>query len=60
MMQELARSFEAGIRAHPADWHMLQRVFVADLDPERLARPTPGRPGGRDGPAGERAGGRGG
>jgi KDO2-lipid IV(A) lauroyltransferase len=37
MMQDLARSFEAGIRAHPADWHMLQRVFVADLDPERLA-----------------------
>jgi phosphatidylinositol dimannoside acyltransferase len=37
MTQELARSFEAGIRAHPADWHMLQRVFVADLDPERLA-----------------------
>jgi phosphatidylinositol dimannoside acyltransferase len=37
MTQELARSFEAGIKAHPADWHMLQRVFVADLDPERLA-----------------------
>jgi len=37
MTQELARSFEAGIRKHPADWHMLQRVFVADLDPERLA-----------------------
>jgi KDO2-lipid IV(A) lauroyltransferase len=37
MMQDLARSFEAGIRAHPADWHMLQRVFVADLDPDRLA-----------------------
>jgi KDO2-lipid IV(A) lauroyltransferase len=37
MMQEVARSFEAGIRAHPADWHMLQRVFVADLDPARLA-----------------------
>jgi lauroyl/myristoyl acyltransferase len=37
MTQELARSFEAGIRAHPSDWHMLQRVFVADLDPERLA-----------------------
>jgi lauroyl/myristoyl acyltransferase len=37
MTQALARSFEAGIRAHPADWHMLQRVFVADLDPERLA-----------------------
>jgi phosphatidylinositol dimannoside acyltransferase len=38
MMQDLARCFEAGIRQHPADWHMLQRVFVADLDPERLAR----------------------
>jgi phosphatidylinositol dimannoside acyltransferase len=38
MMQQLARTFEAGIREHPADWHMLQRVFVADLDPERLAR----------------------
>jgi lauroyl/myristoyl acyltransferase len=36
--QQLARTYEAGIRAHPADWHMLQRVFVADLDPERLAR----------------------
>jgi phosphatidylinositol dimannoside acyltransferase len=37
MTQALARSFEAGIRAHPADWHMLQRVFVADLDADRLA-----------------------
>ena len=37
MTQELAHAFEVGIRAHPADWHMLQRVFVADLDPERLA-----------------------
>ena len=36
MMQEVARLFEAGIRAHPQDWHMLQRVFVADLDPGRL------------------------
>jgi phosphatidylinositol dimannoside acyltransferase len=38
VMLELARTYEAGIRAHPADWHMLQRVFVADLDSERLAR----------------------
>jgi phosphatidylinositol dimannoside acyltransferase len=37
MTQEMARIFEAGIRAHPQDWHMLQRVFVADLDPGRLA-----------------------
>ncbi len=36
MSQEVANIFEAGIRNHPADWHMLQRVFVADLDPERL------------------------
>jgi phosphatidylinositol dimannoside acyltransferase len=35
--QEIARVFEAGIRAHPQDWHMLQKVFVADLDPARLA-----------------------
>jgi len=26
------------IRRHPQDWHMLQRVFVDDLDPERYAR----------------------
>jgi phosphatidylinositol dimannoside acyltransferase len=38
MMQEVTRLFEAGIRAHPQDWHMLQRVFVADLDPGRLPR----------------------
>ncbi|BDO42292.1 phosphatidylinositol mannoside acyltransferase [Cellulomonas sp. NTE-D12] len=25
------------IAAHPQDWHMLQRVFVADLDPGRYA-----------------------
>lgn len=27
----------AGIAAHPQDWHMLQKVFVEDLDPARLA-----------------------
>jgi phosphatidylinositol dimannoside acyltransferase len=37
MTQQVARAFEKGIREHPADWHMLQRVFVSDLDPERLA-----------------------
>ncbi|MGN8245477.1 phosphatidylinositol mannoside acyltransferase [Cellulomonas soli] len=26
-----------GIRRHPQDWHMLQRVFVEDLDPQRYA-----------------------
>jgi phosphatidylinositol dimannoside acyltransferase len=37
MTQQIARAFEDGISAHPADWHMLQRVFVADLDADRLA-----------------------
>ena len=27
----------ADIAAHPEHWHMLQKVFVADLDPERYA-----------------------
>ncbi len=26
------------IRRYPADWHMLQKVFTADLDTDRLAR----------------------
>jgi phosphatidylinositol dimannoside acyltransferase len=37
MTQEIARIFEQGIKEHPADWHMLQKVFVRDLDPDRLA-----------------------
>src|SRR5262249_60778141 len=36
--QQRARVVEAAIARHPEDWHMLQKVFVADLDPERLAR----------------------
>lgn len=30
--QALADSFAEIIRAHPQDWHMLQRVFLADLE----------------------------
>jgi KDO2-lipid IV(A) lauroyltransferase len=37
MMQHMARFFEDGIRKHPYDWLMLQKVFAADLDPERQA-----------------------
>src|SRR6266700_7015785 len=37
MTQQVARLFEAGLRAHPQDWHMLHKVFAADLDPARLA-----------------------
>jgi phosphatidylinositol dimannoside acyltransferase len=36
MMQQLATVFEQAIREHPENWHMLQRIFVADLDAERL------------------------
>jgi phosphatidylinositol dimannoside acyltransferase len=36
--QDIATFFEQGIRAHPHDWLMLQKVFVADLDPERQAK----------------------
>jgi lauroyl/myristoyl acyltransferase len=36
MTQQLARVFEDGIARHPEDWHMLQKVFVADLDTGRL------------------------
>jgi KDO2-lipid IV(A) lauroyltransferase len=39
MTQQLARVFEQAIAEHPQDWHMLQRVFTADLDPGRLAAP---------------------
>lgn len=31
MTQACADALAAGIAAHPEDWHMLQRVFVADL-----------------------------
>jgi KDO2-lipid IV(A) lauroyltransferase len=40
MSQKLARVFETAIAEHPQDWHMLQRVFTADLDPARLAPGT--------------------
>jgi len=37
MMQGVADAFTRGLRAHPRDWHMMQKVFVADLsvDPVR-------------------------
>jgi phosphatidylinositol dimannoside acyltransferase len=35
MSQQLAHHFEIAIAEHPQDWHMLQRVFTADLDETR-------------------------
>ena len=37
MTQQVADVFSAGIRSAPQDWHMLQTVFSADLDPGRPA-----------------------
>jgi phosphatidylinositol dimannoside acyltransferase len=33
MTQALADAFATGIADHPEDWHMLQRLWVADLEP---------------------------
>lgn len=35
MTQALADAFATGIADHPEDWHMLQRLWVADLDPAK-------------------------
>jgi KDO2-lipid IV(A) lauroyltransferase len=37
MTQALANAFETYICAHPADWHMLQRLWLADLPPRKAA-----------------------
>ncbi|MFD9999311.1 phosphatidylinositol mannoside acyltransferase [[Kitasatospora] papulosa] len=34
MTQALADAFAGGIAEHPEDWHMLQRLWLADLDPQ--------------------------
>ncbi|UQA96490.1 phosphatidylinositol mannoside acyltransferase [Streptomyces halobius] len=33
MTQQLADAFASGIADHPQDWHMLQRLWLADLEP---------------------------
>ncbi|MFF8865693.1 phosphatidylinositol mannoside acyltransferase [Streptomyces sp. NPDC015139] len=35
MTQALANAFATGIADHPEDWHMLQRLWLADLDPAK-------------------------
>ena len=41
MCQQLADAYAAGIAAHPADWHMLQKFFLADLDPAKAPKAKP-------------------
>lgn len=38
LTQAWVSEFAAMMADRPQDWHMMQRVFVEDLDPERLAR----------------------
>jgi KDO2-lipid IV(A) lauroyltransferase len=47
MTQALADTFASGIADHPEDWHMLQRLWLADLD-ERPGDDK--RPGDRERP----------
>jgi phosphatidylinositol dimannoside acyltransferase len=58
MTQLMADTFGRGIAEHPADWHMLQRIWLADLDGDRLLAvtgadtvPEPKRPPGAEQPA---------
>ncbi|OII60023.1 phosphatidylinositol mannoside acyltransferase [Streptomyces sp. CC53] len=43
MTQALADAFAGGIADHPEDWHMLQRLWLADLDPAKAPRGAEGR-----------------
>lgn len=43
--QRLADVFAGDIAAHPADWHMLQNLWLADLPEERRARLDPSSAG---------------
>ncbi|RII18631.1 Phosphatidylinositol mannoside acyltransferase [Streptomyces sp. YIM 130001] len=47
MTQALADAFASGIGEHPEDWHMLQRLWLADLDPAK----APAHAGGDAGPS---------
>ncbi|MEW1697047.1 phosphatidylinositol mannoside acyltransferase [Streptomyces sp. NPDC093249] len=48
MTQALADVFAQGIADHPEDWHMLQRLWLSDLE----ERPEPAAGAGRDGERG--------
>jgi KDO2-lipid IV(A) lauroyltransferase len=37
--QLVADAFQVGIAERPTDWHMLQRLWVEDLDPSKAPRP---------------------
>ena len=35
--QQIADAFQNGIADRPTDWHMMQKLWLPDLDPDRLA-----------------------
>ncbi|MET7903785.1 phosphatidylinositol mannoside acyltransferase [Streptomyces sp. NPDC005355] len=45
MTQEIADAFAEGIAEHPEDWHMLQRLWLADLEPRAAAGANAGADG---------------
>ena len=53
MTQAWVDALGADIAEHPTHWHMLQKVFVADLDPDRYAATTAPDAAGPDEPEGE-------
>ena len=50
LCQALADAFAEGIGAHPADWHMLQRLWLVDLDPARVPAASNGADADEGGP----------
>jgi len=52
MTQALADAYASGIAAHPEDWHMLQRLWLADLPPRGPAAGGTPAVQGPDGSAG--------
>lgn len=44
MTQALADAFATGIAEHPQDWHMLQHLWLADLDPAKGPSSTASSP----------------
>jgi KDO2-lipid IV(A) lauroyltransferase len=53
MTQALADAYASGIAEHPEDWHMLQRLWLADLEPRPGDGPGTAGSGQAGAPAGD-------
>ncbi|MET9291922.1 phosphatidylinositol mannoside acyltransferase [Streptomyces sp. NPDC003077] len=56
MTQAMADAFASGIAEHPEDWHMLQRLWLADLEPREKPRQGAPEAGAEPPEAGPRTG----